>query len=349
VQPAPEKIRMTPDVVRSAQQKLNDEGYESGTADGKMGPVTRGAIRKYQQDKGLKVTGTLDESTLSHLNVGGGKVMATAPGDIGRGAKAAGHDIKEGHPVAAGKAFGKGVGRAGKAVGEGTKSGVSEAGHKVAGEKKEESTQEKETQRLKDSYDVLHDILGMPDKGIPRDLLNKSECVIVVPSMKKAAFIVGASYGRGTMLCRSGEDFRGPWSAPAFFALEGGSFGLQVGGQATDYVILVMNEKGARSVMSSKVKLGGDASVAAGPVGRTTSAETDIVMKAEMLSWSRNRGIFAGISLQGSTIRSDDDANKNLYGKELDAKQIILQKEVKTPPAGEPLVKLLDNVSPQHL
>jgi peptidoglycan hydrolase-like protein with peptidoglycan-binding domain len=140
VQPAPEKIRLTPDVVRAAQQKLNDEGYESGTADGKMGPVTRGAIRKYQQDKGLKETGTLDESTLSHLNVGGGKVMATAPGNIGRGAKAAGHDIKEGHPVAAGKAFGKGVGRAGKAVGEGTKSGVSKAGHKVAGEKKEEST-----------------------------------------------------------------------------------------------------------------------------------------------------------------------------------------------------------------
>lgn len=136
VQPAPEQIRVTPDMVRAAQQKLNDEGYKSGTPDGKMGPVTRGAIRKYQEDKGLKVTGALDESTLSHLNIGGGKVMATAPGDIGRGAKAAGHDIKEGHPVAAGKAMGKGVGRAGKAVGEGTKSGVSEAGHKVAGEKK---------------------------------------------------------------------------------------------------------------------------------------------------------------------------------------------------------------------
>jgi peptidoglycan hydrolase-like protein with peptidoglycan-binding domain len=135
VQPATETIRLTPDVVRAAQQSLNDEGYKSGTSDGKMGPVTRGAIRKYQQDKGLKVTGTLDESTLTHLNVGGGKVMATAPGDIGRGAKAAAHDIKEGHPVAAGKAFGKGVGRAGKAVGEGTKSGVSEAEHKTVGKK----------------------------------------------------------------------------------------------------------------------------------------------------------------------------------------------------------------------
>ena len=208
--------------------------------------------------------------------------------------------------------------------------------------------QEHEQQRLKASYEVLHDILGMPDKGIPRDLLNKADCVIVVPSMKKAAFIVGASYGRGTMLCRSGENFRGPWSAPAFFALEGGSFGLQAGGEATDYVILVMNDKGARSVMSSKVKLGGDASAAAGPVGRTTSAETDVLMNAEMLSWSRSKGLFAGVSLEGSTIRSDDEANKKLYGKELNAKQIIMQREVKTPPAGEPLVKLLDRVSPKH-
>lgn len=209
--------------------------------------------------------------------------------------------------------------------------------------------QEKEDQRLKDSYNVLHDILGMPDKGIPRDLLNKSECVIVVPSMKKAAFIVGASYGRGVMTCRSGENFRGKWSAPAMFALEGGSFGLQAGGSATDYVILVMNEKGARSVMSSKVKLGGDASIAAGPVGRSTTAETDIVMNAEMLSWSRAKGVFAGISLAGSTIRSDDDANKNLYGKELNAKQIIVQGAVKTPPAGLPLVNMLNKYSPKHL
>ncbi len=209
--------------------------------------------------------------------------------------------------------------------------------------------QEKEQQRLKESYNVLHEVTGMPDKGIPRDLLNKAECVIVVPAMKKAAFIVGASYGRGVMTCRSGENFRGMWSAPAMFALEGGSFGFQAGGQATDYVILVMNEKGARSVMSSKVKLGGDASIAAGPVGRTTSAETDIVMNAEMLSWSRSKGIFGGVSLAGSTIRSDDGANKNLYGKDLDAKQIIVQKQVKTPPAGKPLIALLDKISPKHL
>jgi SH3 domain-containing YSC84-like protein 1 len=209
--------------------------------------------------------------------------------------------------------------------------------------------QDKEAQRLKDAYNTLHDILGMPDKGIPRDLINKSECVIVVPSMKKAAFIVGASYGRGTMLCRSGANFRGSWSAPAFYALEGGSFGFQAGGSSTDYVILVMNEKGARSVMTSKVKLGGDASVAAGPVGRTTAAETDIVMNAEMLTWSRAKGVFAGVSLTGSTLRSDDDANKNLYGKDVNATQIIEQNAVKTTPAGVPLVHLMDKISPKHL
>lgn len=207
----------------------------------------------------------------------------------------------------------------------------------------------KEGERLQNSYDVLRAVIDMPDKGIPHDLLNKAECVLVFPSVKKGAFVVGGSYGRGVMTCRSGANFRGRWSAPAFFAIEGGSFGLQIGGQATDFVLLVMNEKGAKSVMTSKVKLGGDASVAAGPVGRTTSAETDIVMNAEILSWSRNKGIFAGISLTGSTLRSDDDANKNLYGKELNAKQIILQGQVKTPPAGRPLISLLDKTSPKHM
>jgi lipid-binding SYLF domain-containing protein len=159
---------------------------------------------------------------------------------------------------------------------------------------------------------------------------------------------VGASYGRGVMTCRGGADFRGPWTAPAFFAIEGGSFGLQIGGQATDFVLLIMNDKGATSVMTSKVKLGGDASVAAGPVGRTTSAATDIVLNAQILSWSRNKGVFAGISLEGSTLRSDDDANKNLYGKDLNAKQILLQGMVKTPPSGKPLVSLLDRISPKR-
>ena len=209
--------------------------------------------------------------------------------------------------------------------------------------------QQKEQDRLRESYTVMTEILGTPDKGIPRDLLNKAECVVVFPSVKKAAFVVGASYGRGVMTCRSGENFRGSWTAPAMFAMEGGSFGFQIGGQATDFVLLIMNEQGAKSVMSSKVKIGGDASAAAGPVGRTTSAETDIVMKTEILSWSRARGVFAGVSLTGSTLRSDDGANKNLYGKDLNAKQILLQREAQTPAAGEQLIALLDKISPKHM
>ena len=208
--------------------------------------------------------------------------------------------------------------------------------------------QKKEDERLQESYNVLKEILGTPDKGIPRDLLNKAECVLVFPSVKKAGFIVGGEYGRGVITCRSGEDFRGPWSAPAMFAIEGGSVGLQIGGEATDFVLLVMNEKGANSVMSSKVKLGADASAAAGPVGRTASAETDAVMKAEILSWSKARGVFGGLSLEGSTLRSDDGANKNLYGKDLDAKQIVRQGQVNTPAAGQPLIDLLQQTSPQH-
>jgi lipid-binding SYLF domain-containing protein len=208
--------------------------------------------------------------------------------------------------------------------------------------------QKKEEERLKESQNVLQEILAMPEKGIPRDLLNKAECVVVFPSVKKAGFGVGASYGRGAIVCRTGEDFRGPWSAPAMFALEGASIGFQIGGQATDFVLLVMNEKGANSVMSSKVKLGADASAAAGPVGRTTSAETDVVMKAEILSYSRSRGIFGGVSLAGSTLRSDGGANKNLYGQELDAKQIVREKKVEVPPAGKPLIDLLEQTSPKH-
>jgi lipid-binding SYLF domain-containing protein len=208
--------------------------------------------------------------------------------------------------------------------------------------------QEKEDARLKDSYTVMKEILSTPDKGIPRDLLDKSECVVVFPSVKKGAFIVGASYGRGVITCRSGENFRGPWSAPAMFALEGVSFGFQIGGEATDFVLLVMNEKGANSVMSSKVKIGSEASAAAGPVGRTSTAETDAVLKAEILSWSRAKGIFGGVSLEGSTLRSDDDANKNLYGKKLDAKDIVRTGKVGVPADGKPLIDLLQATTPKH-
>ncbi len=208
--------------------------------------------------------------------------------------------------------------------------------------------QKKEQDRLKQSSDVLREILGMPENGIPRDLLNKAECVVVFPSVKKVGFGIGGSYGRGAMTCRTGENFRGPWSAPAMLALEGASIGFQIGGEATDFVLLVMNEKGANSIMSSQVKLGADASAAAGPVGRTTSAETDIAMQAEILSYSRARGVFGGVSLAGSTLRSDGGANKNLYGAELNAKQIIRENKVKTPAAGQALVDLLQKISPRH-
>jgi lipid-binding SYLF domain-containing protein len=209
--------------------------------------------------------------------------------------------------------------------------------------------QETENTRLKAAANVLTEILGAPDKGIPQDLLDKAECAVVFPSVKKAAFVVGGSYGRGVITCRSGPSFRGPWSAPAMFALEGASFGFQIGGESTDFVLLVMNEKGAESVMSSKVKLGADASVAAGPVGRTTSAETDVVLKAEILSWSRAKGVFGGVSLEGSTLRSDDGADKNLYGKKLSAKEIVREGKAATPEAGKPLIDLLQKRSPKHL
>lgn len=201
--------------------------------------------------------------------------------------------------------------------------------------------------RLKESYTVLKEILGAPDKGVPQDLLNKAVCVVIYPSVKKAAFIVGGSYGKGAILCRSGQDFAGPWSAPAMFALEGGSFGLQIGGEATDFVLLVMNASGAESVMSSKVKLGADASAAAGPVGRSASAETDIVLKAEILSYSRAHGVFGGISLEGSTMRSDDSANKDLYGKQISAKEIVREGKVEAPADGKALMDLLQQTSPK--
>jgi lipid-binding SYLF domain-containing protein len=207
---------------------------------------------------------------------------------------------------------------------------------------------EKETDRLKEAATVLKEILGVPD-DIPKDLLDRAECVIVFPSVKKFAVGVGGSYGRGAIVCRSGAQYDGPWGAPAMFALEGGSIGLQLGGQATDFVLLVMNDRGASSVLSSKVKLGGDASAAAGPKGRTAGASTDIVMRAEILTYSRSRGLFAGVSLEGSTLRSDGGGNKALYGRELDARQIIEGKAVAVPPAGQPLVDLLNERSPKNL
>jgi lipid-binding SYLF domain-containing protein len=206
---------------------------------------------------------------------------------------------------------------------------------------------EKEEDRVKDAGQVLKEILNIPD-DIPQDLLDKAECVVILPSVKKGAFGVGASYGRGVMVCRSGPHYKGPWGPPALYALEGVSIGLQLGGQATDFVLLVMNPSGARSLLSSKVKLGADASAAAGPKGRTAEGATDVVMQAEILSYSRNKGLFAGVSLEGSTLRSDGSANEKLYGKKLDAKEIIVEHKVTVPPSAKELVSLLDKKSPQN-
>jgi len=204
---------------------------------------------------------------------------------------------------------------------------------------------EREEDRVKDAGVVLKEILNIPD-DIPQDLLDKAECLIILPSVKKGAFGIGASYGRGVMICRSGEHYTGKWGAPALYALEGVSIGFQLGGQATDFVLLVMNPKGAESLLYSKVKLGADASAAAGPKGRTAEGATDVVMQAEILSYSRNKGLFAGVSLEGSTLRSDGSANENLYGKKLTAKEIIREGKVAIPPSAQELVTLLDTKSP---
>jgi len=208
--------------------------------------------------------------------------------------------------------------------------------------------QQKEQERLQDAANVLKEILATPDKGIPTSLLNKADCIVVFPSVKKAAFVVGGSYGRGVLTCRTGSDYNGSWSSPSMVALEGASFGFQIGGQATDFVLLIMNDKGAKSILSSKVKLGADASAAAGPIGRDTSAETDVAMKAEILSYSRARGVFGGVSLEGSTLRADDGANKVLYGQELNAHDIVFGGKVQSPPAAQQLLDILHQASPRH-
>ena len=205
----------------------------------------------------------------------------------------------------------------------------------------------REEERVKDAGVVLKEILNIPD-DIPQDLLDKAECLIILPSVKKGAFGVGGSYGRGVMICRGGAHYNGKWGAPALYALEGISIGFQLGGQATDFVLLVMNPKGAQSLLSSKVKLGADASAAAGPKGRTAEGATDVVMSAEILSYSRNKGLFAGISLEGSTLRSDGGANENLYGRKLSAKEIIREGKVGTPGCAHELVSLLDSKSPTN-
>src|SRR6202166_4025529 len=205
----------------------------------------------------------------------------------------------------------------------------------------------READRVKDAGIVMREILNIPD-DIPEDLLDKAECLVVLPSVNKGAFGIGGSYGRGVMVCRSGEHYKGKWGAPALYALEGVSIGFQLGGQATDFVLLVMNPKGAKSLLSSKVKLGADASAAAGPKGRTAEGATDIVMNAEILSYSRNKGLFAGVSLEGSTLRSDGSANEKLYGRKLSAKEIIVDHRVGAPACAHQLISELQTKSPKN-
>jgi SH3 domain-containing YSC84-like protein 1 len=204
----------------------------------------------------------------------------------------------------------------------------------------------KQEERLQDAGMVMSEVLSMPDT-IPHHILDRTKCVVVVPSVRKAAFIVGASYGRGAMVCRTGEDFTGPWGAPSMMAVEGGSFGLQAGLEATDFVFLIMNEHGASSLLKSKVKLGADIAAVAGPVGRDAQADTDAYMRAEILTYSRARGIFAGVSLEGSTLRPDNDANEALYGQRIGARKIVLGEGAPTPEAAHQLVALLDKASPR--
>lgn len=211
---------------------------------------------------------------------------------------------------------------------------------------KEENKGKREQDRLQNADLVMQEILKVPD-NIPQDLLDKARCVIVMPSVLKAAFVVGGSYGRGTMVCRTGKNFTGPWGAPPMYALEGGSVGFQIGGEATDFVFLVMNNRGANSLLHSKVRLGADASAAAGPVGRLASADTDAYMRSEILSYSRARGVFAGISLEGSTLRPDNGANRALYGRSVSAAEIINGAEVQTPAAAKDVIAVLQKASPQ--
>jgi lipid-binding SYLF domain-containing protein len=205
----------------------------------------------------------------------------------------------------------------------------------------------KEQRRLEECGVVMQEVLNVPE-NIPQELLEKAECVIVFPSVKKLAFGVGADYGRGAMVCRTGEHFRGRWGAPAMYALEGGSVGFQIGGEATDLILLVMNGRGMDSILSSKVKLGADASIAGGPKGRDASANTDAWMRAEILSYSRSRGAFAGISLEGSTIRPDDDASADVYGHPMKASEIVRGEHTGVPETGRHLVNVLDKKAPRN-
>jgi len=209
------------------------------------------------------------------------------------------------------------------------------------------AAQEHEGDRLKNAGEVLQEILNIPD-NLPKLVLDKSECVIVIPSVKKFAIGIGGNYGRGAMTCRGGANFTGSWGPPAMVALEGANIGLQLGGQATDFVLLVVNPKGIGSILKSKVKLGADAAAAAGPKGRDAQAATDVLMHAEILTYSRSRGLFAGVSLDGSTLRVDNSANEKVYGHKISGREIVIEHKVSTPAAGQLLVSTLQKASPAN-
>ena len=207
---------------------------------------------------------------------------------------------------------------------------------------------QKEQDRVKNAGEVISEIMNVPD-DIPQSVIDKAYCVVVLPSVLKAAFIVGGSYGRGVMTCRGGKNFNGPWGPPTMMALEGGSFGFQIGGQATDFVLLLMNARSANAILTSKVKLGADAAAAAGPVGRNAAASTDVTMRAAILTYSRSRGLFAGVSLTGSSLRADKDANKRLYGKDLTPQQIVFEHAVPPPPSARRLLATLNKKTPKRV
>ena len=202
-------------------------------------------------------------------------------------------------------------------------------------------------QVVENAGDVMQQVLSIPD-DIPRSILDRARCVAVMPSVFKAAFLAGGSYGRGVMVCRSGKNFDGPWGAPAMYVLEAGSFGLQIGGEAIDFVILVMNEQAVQTLLNGKIQLGGDASIAAGPTGRTAAISTDTYAKAEFLSYSRSKGVFAGLSLEGSSLRPDDNANHRLYGEDASAAKILTGSESGAPASAKQLLSVLEKASPQY-
>jgi lipid-binding SYLF domain-containing protein len=202
----------------------------------------------------------------------------------------------------------------------------------------------REAERLERAAEVINEIMGTPEKGIPRDLLKKAVCVGVIPSEKKLALGVGGSFGRGALVCRQGGT--GAWAAPSMFTVGGANFGFQLGGQATDFVLVVMNAKGAQKLLQSRAKLGADASVAGGPVGRTAEGATDVQLQAEILTYSRSRGLFAGLSLEGQILKQDNDANQRLYGRKVDPKDILFRGAVPSPAAAKPLDAALTKSSP---